>query len=209
MPHSEEQALVTKKLLILEGLDRSGKDSLAFDLQKKSVMIIRVNDFSMTGNQPYYETTRMMFKSGKSLFASEVGRSMAIVEFLQALTWMRQFHYWDKFVLVRSFVSTLVYDSIRGIKGDDVSNTIMEMITEFEKNTGWELDVSLLKMFVDKEDQLYRGSSQDSFEQVNFDSIKRGFELYTDSTIFSREVGVNTSKMSPDKVLTIADALIG
>ncbi|AKE44899.1 hypothetical protein AU106_gp268 [Sinorhizobium phage phiM9] len=195
--------MVKKTLLIIEGLDRSGKDSLAFDLRMFRVENIKVNDFSATGNKPYYNITRSMFKNDDATFVSDIGNAMAIVEFMQALTWIEQFPLRDRFVMTRSFVSTVIFDGIRGIKEDILSDTIVKMIDQFTNDTGIELDIRLLKLFVSKEEQVKRGSDVQSFEQIHYDRIKSSFEIYADNLIFNDVLEIDTTDRHQGEVLEL------
>jgi thymidylate kinase len=189
-----------QKLLIIEGLDRSGKDSLAFELQKDGVHEIRVNDYNFCGKDRYYETTRQMMKSDSVNFVHEITTSMAIVELMQTLTIMKQLSYIDTFSIARSFPSTSVFDEIRGVHNTSFNYTIDKILRQFERENDVQIDLYLLKLFVSKEEMERRGSAEDSFEWINYSKIRREYEEYENNVVFTKTFSIDTTNLQYEEI---------
>jgi thymidylate kinase len=201
--------MVKVKLLMIEGMDRAGKDTLAYELERQTyTKNIKLNIFGPINHDTYYDVNRTMLGSAKSpYFKNVVGEAMAISEYMQVLSHVLDYRR-TAFVMARSFVSTVVYDWVRGLGRTGLSDTIYEMTKVFEAKNNIKLDLRLLKLYVSKSEQRARGSTEDSFEQLNYDKILECFNAYNNTLLFDRILTIDTSNMRQDDVLKEAETFL-
>jgi thymidylate kinase len=200
----------TVKFLVVEGLDRTGKDTLSTNFGlKTNVKPMTINRFTQINTETYYGITREQFKSQDRYFVSEVGKAMAIAEFMQMLSHIIDYSERNEFVVARSFVSTVVFDWVRGINHSGLSDTILMILKNFEIAHNLVLDLRLLKLYVSREEQMNRGSSYNSFEQNHYDRIKTAFEAYKNPFIFDDHVmELDTTDLTPIQVFERAKTFL-
>lgn len=169
-----------KKLIIIEGEDRAGKDYIA----RKVLDAIPPGKAVILGHPTPYEVSRKVFAGQNPGLACSVSDAFAINEFchvLQAVFY--EFKDVDYFILVRSFVSTIVYNRVRnelhlekhGGAGLAINSAKLKNQLELIRYLFPEFEMHLVEMFVSREIQLRRGSEISSFEIVNKDRIVDAF----------------------------------
>ncbi|QIG68075.1 hypothetical protein EVB55_140 [Rhizobium phage RHph_Y68] len=198
-------------LLVIEGLDRTGKDTLAerFHYETDAVCIEH-NQFRDFTQKEYYETTRTMMRDPINQFVSEVTTAMAITEFMQVLTMIRRYEKdgLRDFCISRLFPSTVVFDAIRGIK-NEVEDRIQTLLYNFERANGIQINMKLLTLLATKEVMKERGSTDKSFEIRNYDEIVKTYSKYTNEHaskryLFKKAAVLNVSNMTKDETFESA-----
>lgn len=169
-----------KKLLVIEGEDRSGKDHLA----TRILMSLPPGKAIILGHPTPYDVSRRIFSSDNPNLACSVSDSFAISEFCHTIQSMFiDFADVDHFILVRSFLSTIVYNRVRneihleknGGAGLPLNSAKLKVQLDQIRFLFPEFEMNLVEMFASKEIQLSRGSKPDSFEIVNKDLIETSF----------------------------------
>ncbi|AIK68392.1 hypothetical protein P10VF_179 [Rhizobium phage vB_RleM_P10VF] len=200
------------KLLVVEGLDRTGKDTLCERFHYDSdVCWIKYNDFNHQATRDeYYNTTRTMMKHPSNRTVSKITTAMAIAEFLQVLSYIKFSiaRGLTEFVVTRAFPSTIVFDEIRGI-ANDIEVTIKMMREHFEIENDIKIDMRLLTLFISPDHMKARGSTEDSFEIKNYEKISQCFERYTEyesssRLIFSKARNKTINEWSEDQLFEYA-----
>ncbi|QNH71841.1 hypothetical protein P9VFCI_114 [Rhizobium phage P9VFCI] len=205
---------MTKKVrvLVVEGVDRSGKDTLVRKLGENAIHQFKHNNLETNLHREYYGITRSNMKSDNAEFVSRLTKSMAIVEFMQLLAFIKRYHFeHDMFSVARLFPSTVVYDAVRGIKPDfSLKSDLLRIKLRFEQENDIEIDMRLLTLFVNAAVMIERGSTTDSFEIKNYHRIEHEFEEYTMNEIsypimFNKSKMLNVTTLSMDEIVTLAE----
>ena len=164
-----------EKLLIIEGLDRAGKDAVFKKLHRSGDVIKLTKPYSDFER----EFIRKVFISDKKDLVSSLSKGMAVVEFTKILSEIADLAEGDgePFGVVRSFISTYVYEVVRGSNPpNEIFCDIQELIQEWEKTFNLKLKIKPVILTVSKEMALRRGMESDSFECINYDKIRHVFE---------------------------------
>ncbi|QIG69709.1 hypothetical protein EVB81_140 [Rhizobium phage RHph_I46] len=200
------------KLLVVEGLDRTGKDTLCERFHWDSDAVhIELNEFRDFPKHTYYDTTRQMMRSNKKSFVSAVTNAMAVTEFMQVLSFIKNYSDMgsNSFSVARLFPSTVVFDLVRGVEESRLDTLIAQIKKTFEEENDIKIDMHLLTLVTNKEEMLQRGSTEDSFEIVNYDTILDYFMEYTtdhsfSKTLFKKAFIFSVTGMSFDEVFESA-----
>jgi thymidylate kinase len=205
------------KLLVIEGLDRTGKDTLAEHFEEYAVLRHRHNNLGRGLDKEYYEITRSNMKDSDPYYVSAITSAMAVSEFIQLLSFIKRCvvrHGRRSFVVPRLFPSTVVFDAVRGIqKRTRLEANILKMKERFEKENDIEIDMRLLTLFANRDTMIQRGSTEDSFEIKNYDKIVLEFLMYTQKEIdrpvmFSKSGMMDVSSMTEEEVYEFANTFL-
>ncbi|QGZ13894.1 hypothetical protein PP939_gp214 [Rhizobium phage RL38J1] len=205
---------MTKKarVLVLEGLDRTGKDTLARRFSENAVFEFKHNNFDINLHREYYDITRSNMKSDNKEFVSRITNAMAISEYMQLLGFIKRYvgYGYDDFVVPRLFPSTIVFDAVRGAALTRLEEVILEIKKRFEEENDIEISMRLFTMFVQPQTMIERGSTKDSFEIKNYDKIAFHFAKYSERErlvhrVFEKALIANVDDMTIDEVYELAE----
>ena len=147
-----------KNIVLLEGPDRSGKSTYALKLNESLA-------FKTVGTR-YAE----LLPNSRPSVRSFLSRMSHYEAFRLAITNEHQ-----NIVIDRGFLSSYVYDTIRGIRDFEILSE-MKLLNRTAEQYDVKVDFGIFKFAIDTpETQRDRGSLLESFEQTNFERINDAY----------------------------------